>query len=116
MRVTKPLVLVLLLAYLAGCATPVPFDKLRYVGSWQGDESYLLITEDGFVRYEQYRALLVGELITGTEGPLRRFEGDNFIVGIAPLLTTFVVDKPPYLDGDEWKMVVRKKELVRIAP
>lgn len=106
----------MLLACLAGCATPVPFNKLRYVGSWEGETASLLITEDGYVRFAEYRKLLGGDFSRGMDGPLKGFDGDNFTVGVGPVKSHFIVDKPPYLDGDQWKMVVRRHELVRIAP
>jgi hypothetical protein len=116
LKVTNPIFLAVLLACLAGCATPVPFDKMRYVGQWEGETAYLLITPQGYVRFEQYGRLLGGDLTTGMDGPLKRFDGDNFIVGIGPVATKFVVHTPPYWDGDHWKMVVGKHELARIDP
>lgn len=72
---------------------------------------YLLITQDGSVRYKR----LKGGVSTSVEGPLKGFDGDNFEAGVGPLATTFVVSKPPYQDGDEWKMVVDDVELTRTA-
>ncbi|MET4203428.1 hypothetical protein [Bradyrhizobium sp. LA6.12] len=45
--------------------------------------------------------------------PLRRFEGDHFVVGIAFLLTTFEVSTPPHQEAGTWKMVVDGVELTR---
>jgi len=70
---------------------------------------YLLITKDGSVRYKR----LKGGVSTSVEGPLKGFDGNNFEVGIGPMSTTFVVRKPPYQDGGEWKMVVDDMELTR---
>ncbi len=72
---------------------------------------YLLITQDGSVRYKR----LKGGVTTTIEGPLKGFNGDNFEAGIGPLATTFVVSKPPYQDGDKWKMVVDDVVLTRTA-
>jgi hypothetical protein len=49
------------------------------------------------------------------KGPLEEFDGNNFDVGVGPFKTTFVVSKPPYQDGDQWKMVVDGVELTRVA-
>jgi len=119
MAILRPTFLMVLLACVAGCAMRVPFDKLRYVGDWQGETAHLLITPQGYVRYEQWVVkgeFLQSEFRTGMDGPLKAFDGDNFTVGIGPVSSHFIVDKPPYLDGDQWKMVVRKHELVRIDP
>ena len=70
---------------------------------------YLLITQDGSINYKR----LKGGATTSIEGPLRGFDGDNFEAGIGPMSTTFVVSKPPYQDGQQWKMVVDDMELIR---
>ncbi|WOB06875.1 hypothetical protein [Piscinibacter gummiphilus] len=72
---------------------------------------YLLITQDGSVRYKR----LKGGGTTSVDGPLKGFAGNNFEVGIGPMATTFVVSKPPYQDVDKWKMVVDEVELVKTA-
>ncbi|NRF71859.1 hypothetical protein HLB44_33220 [Aquincola sp. S2] len=88
---------------LIGCGQPVPPDKAAYVGEWQDKTMYLLITQDGSVRYKRLRA----GASTSVQGPLQGFEGPHFKVGIGPMSTTFVVSKPPYRDEEnQWKMVV----------
>jgi hypothetical protein len=47
------------------------------------------------------------------EGPLQEFRGDNFVVGLAPVTTTFVVTAPPHQEGEVWKMIVDSMELTR---
>ena len=111
MKFTGPLVLLALLGSLVGCGKPVPAEKCAYVGEWQDRTMYLLITQDGSVRYKRLR----GGASTSVEGPLKGFNGDNFEVGVGPMATTFVVSKPPYQDGDRWKMVVDQVELVKTA-
>lgn len=96
---------------LFGCGKPVPPEKSAYVGEWQEKTMYLLITQDGSVRYKR----LKGGVTTSVEGPLKGFDGNNFEAGIGPLATTFMVSKPPYQDGDKWKMVVDDVELIRTA-
>jgi hypothetical protein len=94
-------VLVLAAASL-GCGKPVPPDKIEYVGEWSSPEMYLLITADGSVRYQR----LKGGMETSITGPLRGFEGNDFIVGLPLLSATFDVSTPPYEENGTWKIVV----------
>lgn len=94
---------------LAACGKPVPADKAAYVGEWQEKAMYLVITQDGSVNYKR----LKGGVTTTVSGPLKEFKGNNFEVGIGPASTTFLVSKPPYQDGEQWKMVVDGVELVK---
>jgi hypothetical protein len=96
-------------ALLAGCGSPVPPNKAAYVGEWTEKTMVLVITQDGKVRYKRQK----GGTSTSIDAPLRSFEGDNFTVGIGPINTTFVVSKPPYREGNAWKMVVDGVELTR---
>ena len=111
MKLSKLLLVLALLGSLIGCGKPVPQEKSAYVGEWQEKTMYLLITQDGSVRYKR----LKGGASTSVEGPLKGFAGNNFEVGIGPMATTFVVSKPPYQDGDKWKMVVDEVELIKTA-
>ncbi len=70
---------------------------------------YLLITMDGSVAYRR----LQGGMKKSIDGPLKDFEGDNFVVGIGPVSTTFVVSAAPHLDGGAWRMTVDGIELTR---
>lgn len=94
---------------LLACGKPVPPEKSAYVGEWEEKSMYLLILQDGTVSYKR----LKGGGSTSVNGPLKGFTGDNFEVGIGPLSTTFVVNKPPYKDGANWKMVVDGVELTK---
>jgi hypothetical protein len=111
MNVRNTIVLLLLAVWLTACAKPVPSDKAEYVGEWQEKSMYLLITQDGSVRYKR----LKGGVSTSIEAPLKRFDGDNFVVGIGLISTMFTVSKPPYHDGTDWKMVVDGVELIRTS-
>lgn len=111
MTFAKLLSVLLSSMFLVACAKPVPPDKSAYVGEWREKTMYLMISRDGSVRYER----LKGGVSTSLEGPLKGFDGDNFEVGIGPMAKTFVVGKPPYRDGADWKMVVDDVELTRIA-
>ena len=86
------LFLVLAISFLmCGCGIQVPADKAEYVGEWRSREMYLLITQDGSVKYERIK----GGVTKSVSGPIRAFEGNNFIVGVPMITTTFVVSEPP---------------------
>lgn len=112
MRITKFPLLLVLLGSLFGCGNPVPPEKAAYVGEWKEKTMYLLITQDGSVRYKRLKN---GGATTSIQGPLKGFNGDNFEVGIGPMATIFVVSKAPHQDGDRWKMVVDGVELIKTA-
>ena len=102
--------LVFLMALLlAACGVPVRADKIDYVGEWTAPGMYLLITQDGSIAY--YR--LKRGASTEIEGPLKGFDGDDFIAGFGPFVTTFEVSSPPHQDGDHWLMTVDGVELTR---
>lgn len=107
-RILAPLLLALLLG---ACGKPVPPEKAAYVGEWQDPAMYLLLTQDGSVRYKR----LKGGVTTSVEGPLKAFHGNDFEVGVGPMSTTFVVAKPPYQEGGQWRMVVDGVALTRTA-
>ena len=108
MRIYR-IVAAFLAALLIGCAQPLPTDKSAYAGEWHAKDMWLRITSDGRVEYKRR----TGGGNTSISAPIQRFEGDNFVVGVGPFNTTFVVAKPPHLDGGVWKMTVDGVELVR---
>jgi hypothetical protein len=69
-----------------------------------------LLTRDGSVRYKRVR----GNTTTSIEEPLRRVEGDNFVLGIPFMSSTFEVSKLPYQEAGTWKIVVDGMELTRV--
>lgn len=109
--------LVLLIAalpLLSACGQPVTDDKAPYVGEWHAQAMDVEITKDGTVHYKRVRQdTAVGETTTTINAPLRRFEGDNFVVGVPLLSTTFEVSTPPHREAGAWKMVVDGVELTR---
>ena len=109
MKARTFLALAALATLLAACGVPVPADKAAYVGEWQEPSMYLLITQDGSVRYKRLQAGASKSI----DAPLKGFVGDNFTVGVGPMTTTFVVSKPPHLDGDKWRMTVDGVELTK---
>ena len=94
---------------LSACGQPVPDDKAAYVGEWHGPSMDLQLAKDGTVHYKRVK----GSNTTTVDAPLRRFEGDNFVVGIPFLSSTFEVSKPPHQEAGAWKMMVDGVELTR---
>jgi hypothetical protein len=95
-----------------GCNTiPVPEEKRAYVGTWEGVGFHLTIHEDGGIDYRRVK----GKSTTTVTGPLKNFIGDDFVVGMLFVTTTFEVQHPPYLEGDDWFMVVDGVELRKVA-
>lgn len=101
--------LLIIALLLAACSKSVPPDKIDYVGEWQSKEMYLLILQDGSVKYKR----LKGGATTKVTGPIKEFQGDNFVVGILFINTIFEVSRPPYQENDVWKMVVDGVELTK---
>lgn len=97
------------LLLLAACGKPVPPEKSAYVGDWGSSNVTLRIAQDGRVEYKR----VSGNASTSVNAPIQRFEGDNFVVGIPYLTTTFVVSRAPYQQDGRWKMVVDGVELTR---
>ena len=96
----------------AGCnSIPVPEEKRAYVGTWEGVGFHLTIDEDGGIDYRRVK----GKSATTVTGPLKSFKGDDFVVGVLFITTTFEVQHPPYLEGDDWFMVVDGVELKKVA-
>lgn len=102
-------VLLVSLLMLSACGQAVPDNKAAYVGDWRGPNMTLALTKDGRISYKRVK----GTSTTTINAPLRRFEGDNFVVGIPFFSTTFEVSKPPYQEAGTWKMVVDGVELTR---
>lgn len=107
MRIASLVAAVLLLVACGG--QPLPADKASYAGDWRAKNMRLLITPDGHVSYERREE---GNS-KSVDAPLQRFEGNNLVVGVGLLTTTFVVSKPPWRDEALWKMTVDGVELVR---
>jgi hypothetical protein len=102
---------VALAALLTACGNPVPPARSAYVGEWRSPKMLLVISSDGFVRYARHD----GKVSTRINAPIQHFEGDNFVVGVGFISTTFVVSRPPHRDGAVWKMTVDGVELVRVG-
>jgi hypothetical protein len=101
----------LLAVLLAACAQPLPAEKMQYAGEWRGTATWLVITPQGYCEYRRVR----GNGSVEINAPIKHFEGDNFVVGVGPMTTTFVVSKPPRLEEGRWTMTVDGVELVRVS-
>lgn len=102
--------ILLLLALLTACAKPVPADRKDYVGDWRGNGVSLLISEDGDVVYHRRD----GDASVSLDLPMKGFDGDDFEVGIGPLVTRFDVGQPPKEVDGEWTMEVDGRMLRRV--
>jgi len=102
--------LVVVTLFLVACGKPVPPERSAYVGDWRSPQMAILITQDGSVAYKR----LERGVTTSISGPLKGFDGDNFVVGMGPVVTTFEVSEAPRKDGDVWRMTVDGVELQRV--
>lgn len=94
---------------LAGCAKPLPPERAAYAGEWRSPTMTLLITPDGSVIYRRVQ----GGATKSIQGPLKRFEGNDFVVGIGPVATTFKVAAAPHEENGRWRMTVDGVELTK---
>lgn len=109
MRILLPIVTVLLVAMLTACAKALPADRADYAGDWRGNGVSLLITAEGQVVYHRQE----GGSTVSLDAPLKAFDGDDFEVGIGPLVTRFDVGQPPTEADGEWTMEVDGRMLRR---
>ena len=107
------LIAMMLVLPLSGCLKPVPIppEKSAYVGEWQQKSMYLQITQEGEVHYWRSEDGVTSKI----NAPLKRFNGNDFEVGMGWFSTTFIVSKPPYQEDGQWKMVVDGVKLTRAA-
>lgn len=89
---------------------PACVQRPVYLGQWQGLAMSLLITQDGSVAYRR----LEGGVNKSIDAPLKAFEGNDFIVGVGPMKTKFVVSVPPHAEGDTWQMTVDGVVLTKV--
>jgi hypothetical protein len=94
---------------LPGCGKPIPPERIAYVGDWNSPTMSLRISQDGRVEYKRVK----GNVTSSVSGPLQKFEGDDFHVGLAMLSTRFVVTKAPVQENGAWRMVVDGEPLTR---
>lgn len=110
MNYRTTIILIASLLFLSACSEPLPPNRLSYAGEWQSKEMALLILEDGTVAYQRVK----GGGSTSINGPLKEFVGDDFVVGVGFLATTFQVSEPPHEADGVWQMVVDGVRLTRV--
>lgn len=103
--------LLVLAMMLVACSKPLPADKRQYAGEWASKEMDLVILADGSVSYARLKD---GATVT-VKGPIKEFQGNDFVVGIGPLSTTFEVSEPPHKVKDDWQMVVDGVRLRKVS-
>lgn len=100
---------ILALALGACTGKPLPAERGDYAGTWRGDGVELRIDPDGTVSYRRQS----GNGTVSIDGPLQGFDGDDFVVGVMVVKTTFDVEARPQQQGGRWVMTVDGVELVR---
>lgn len=90
---------------LSACSKPIPNDKYAYIGYWQGSGMYLEIEPDGTFDYQRGG--------TSISSSIDEFDGDNFLVDMLIMNTTFEVSQPPFFSDGQWLMVVDGVKLIR---
>ncbi|RUO75050.1 hypothetical protein CWI80_06910 [Pseudidiomarina sediminum] len=105
------LLIFVVLLTLVGCTQPIPQDKLNYVGEWHGDGVYLLISADGLMAYQR----VDGSTQIQMQGPLKEFNGDDFVYGFFVWTSTFEVSQAPYFEDGSWYMVVDGVKLKKLT-
>ena len=102
--------------FAADGASQIPPSKRGYIGEWKADGMDLSIAADGEVRFRQITITQTAEGSTtkarNVSGPIARWEGDSFVVGLTGSHATFQVDAPPSAEG---RMTVNGVELTRQA-
>jgi len=98
------------LLLLTACSNPVPEDRMDYVGEWSSKEMQLLILQDGTVTYNRLKS---GANVS-INGPLKEFSGNDIVVGIGFVTTTFNVSQPPMQVEGVWMMTVDGVQLTRV--
>ena len=109
MRLRWSTLVIVLACLLGGCGNPLPPDKLNYAGEWQSPEMAINITREGRVNYVRRKS----SGSTRVSGPVRAFEGNDFVVGLPLINTRFSVSKPPTQENGKWVMVVDGVELTK---
>lgn len=109
MRTFLPILAGLTVALLVACAQPLPPDRAAYAGDWRGNGVSLLITAGGHVVYRRQES---GSSVS-IDAPIKAFDGDDFEVGIGPMVTRFDVGQPPTQKDGQWSMEVDGRILWR---
>lgn len=93
------------------CGTKeMPADKQEYIGVWTSDKISLIITKGCRVEYKKQLSDVSSKSVNG---PIQKFEGNNFVVGALGIKTTFIVTEPPHIEAGVMKMTVDGEELIK---
>ncbi len=109
MRVFKTVLSLLVVLALSACNKPLPAERAAYAGQWNGPQVSLLITQDGMVDYKT----VDGGVNKSINAPIKEFSGNDMVVGVGPMSTTFKIAAPPQQVGEAWKMTVDGVELTK---
>jgi hypothetical protein len=90
---------------------PLPPDKAEFAGHWRGGGIDLVIRPDGYVTYEKAE----GKGRVEVSGPLQGWIGNDFVVGVMVVKTTFKVNEPPHQVDGVWTMTVDGVPVTRVA-
>lgn len=89
---------------------PLPADKAEFAGHWRGGGIDLVIRPEGHVTYEK----IEGKGRVQVEGPLQGWKGNDFVVGVMVVKTTFKVTEPPHEVDGVWTMTIDGVEVTRV--
>lgn len=104
-RVYNFLLLIAILS-IAACAKPVPEDKRDYIGYWHSKNMTITISANGRLDYHRVKMKQGAKYTTTIDGPIKSYQGDDLVVGVFSMTTTFEVSRPPYQENGHWFMVV----------
>lgn len=90
-------------------AKPIPKDKQDYIGVWTSNEVMMEISADGHLNYK-YQS---GNSTTTINGPIQKFNGNDFEAGALGINKTFKVSQAPHQENGVWVMVVEGQRLTR---
>ncbi len=91
-----------LFTLLSACSEPQSVMRPEYLGHWRGGDISLSIFADGSLAYKRNSKGVKTEI----NAPITEFSGNNIVVGMWFLTTTFVVSEPPHQVDGRWQMVV----------
>lgn len=119
-----PLFFVVLLAYILNLPKPIPSDKNIFVGLWKSGSGFELeIMSDGTAtitqnindRNSDYECLNIKVAPSRISSANVEFRGDSLISVARPgyYAREYGIDKYPYLDSDQYKMILNGVTLVK---
>lgn len=103
--------LVLLSTFLFSCTDPipVPHSKEKYIGLWVSSDRYISIFAIGNLEYRKKLSFGMHNRVTGN------FTFEGTIINMN-MFGSFVIDKSPYEEDDQWKMQMDGVLYIRTGP